>query len=97
MAAKLTRLTHKIEIQIHIVAESCTICSSRSRRPVRKLLDKLSYKERDTERLEGAPTSKETGVTRVLFVKRKGTKEIGKKQTLDGTGQPGRPKKTRRD
>jgi len=27
----------------HLVAESCTICSSRSRRPVRKLLDTPSY------------------------------------------------------
>jgi hypothetical protein len=43
MAAKLTSLTHKIAIQLNIVAESCTICSSRSRRPVRKLLDTLSY------------------------------------------------------
>jgi hypothetical protein len=39
MAAKLIRLTHKIAIQLHLVAESCTICSSWSRRPVRKLLD----------------------------------------------------------
>jgi hypothetical protein len=39
MAAKLARLTHKIAIQLHLVAESCNICSSRSRRPVRKLLD----------------------------------------------------------
>jgi len=39
MAAKLTRLTHKIAIQLHLVAENCTICSSRSRRTVRKLLD----------------------------------------------------------
>jgi hypothetical protein len=39
MAAKITRLTHKIAIQLHVVAESCTICSSRSRRLVRKLLD----------------------------------------------------------
>jgi hypothetical protein len=39
MAAKLTRLVHKIAIQLHLMAESCTICSSRSRRPVRKLLD----------------------------------------------------------
>jgi hypothetical protein len=39
MAAKLTILTHKITIQLHLVAESCTICSSRARRPVRKLLD----------------------------------------------------------
>jgi hypothetical protein len=43
MAAILTRLTHKIAIQLHLVAESCTICNSRSRRPVRKLLDTLSY------------------------------------------------------
>jgi len=27
MAAKLTRLTHKIAIQLHLVADSCTICS----------------------------------------------------------------------
>jgi hypothetical protein len=39
MAAKLTRLTHKIAIQLHLVAESCTICNSLSWRPVRKLLD----------------------------------------------------------
>jgi hypothetical protein len=39
MAAKLTRMTHKVAIQLHLVAESCTICSSRSRRPVRKLLN----------------------------------------------------------
>jgi hypothetical protein len=44
MAAKVSRLTHKIAIQLHPVAESCTICSSRSRRPVRKLLDIASYK-----------------------------------------------------
>jgi len=44
MAAKLTRLTHKIAIiQLHLVAESCTICSSRSRHSVRKLLDTRSY------------------------------------------------------
>jgi hypothetical protein len=43
MAAKLTTLTHKIVIQLQLVAESCTICSSRSRRPVRKLLDIISY------------------------------------------------------
>jgi hypothetical protein len=45
MAAKLTRLTYKITIQLHLVAESCTICSSRSRRPVRKLLDTPSGSE----------------------------------------------------
>jgi hypothetical protein len=38
MAAKLAILTHKIAIQLHLVAESSTVCSSRSRRPVRKLL-----------------------------------------------------------
>jgi hypothetical protein len=43
MATKLTRLTDKIAIQLDLVAESCTICSSRSRRPVRKLLDTPSY------------------------------------------------------
>jgi hypothetical protein len=43
MAAKLTRLTDKRTIQLHLLAESCTICSSRSRQPVRKLLDTPSY------------------------------------------------------
>jgi hypothetical protein len=41
--AKLTRLSHKVAIQLHLVAESCTICSSRCRRPVRKVLDTPSY------------------------------------------------------
>jgi hypothetical protein len=35
MAANLTRMTHKIVIQLRLAADSCTICSSRSRRPVR--------------------------------------------------------------
>jgi hypothetical protein len=39
MEAKLTRLTHKIAIQLQLEAESWIICSSRSGRPVRKLLD----------------------------------------------------------
>jgi len=43
MVAKCTRLTHKIEIQLHLVAKSCTICSSCSRQPVWKLLDTPSY------------------------------------------------------
>jgi hypothetical protein len=43
MAVKLTRLTHNIAIHLYLVAESCFICSSRSRRPVRKLLDTVSY------------------------------------------------------
>jgi len=38
-----TRLTHKIAIQLHLVADSCTICSSHSRWPVWKLLDTPSY------------------------------------------------------
>jgi hypothetical protein len=43
IALKLTRLTYKIAIQLDLVAESYTICSSRSRRPVRKLLHTLLY------------------------------------------------------
>jgi len=43
MAAKLATLAHKIALQLHIVAQSCTNCSSRSRQPVRKLLDTPSY------------------------------------------------------
>jgi len=43
MAAKLTRLTHKMAIQLQLVAEGCIICSSHFRRPVRKLLDTPSY------------------------------------------------------
>jgi len=43
MAARLNRLTHKIAIQLHLVTESCTIFSSCSRRPVRKLLDTPLY------------------------------------------------------
>jgi len=42
MATKVTRLTHKIALQLHLVAESCAICSSCSKRPVRKLLDTSS-------------------------------------------------------
>jgi hypothetical protein len=37
MVSKITILAHKIAIQLHLVAESCTICSYRSRRPVWKL------------------------------------------------------------
>jgi len=43
MAAPLTRLTHKIAIQLHLVAESYTTCSSLSSRSVLKLLDTISY------------------------------------------------------
>jgi len=35
----MCRLTDIIAIQVHLVAESCTICSSRSRQPAWKLLD----------------------------------------------------------
>jgi len=44
MAAKLTRLAHKIVIQLNLVAESCTTCSSCSRLPVQKILDTPLYK-----------------------------------------------------
>jgi len=44
MAARLTRLTQKIPIQLHLVAEHCTLCCSRSRQPVRKLLDHPSIR-----------------------------------------------------
>jgi len=43
MAAELTRLTHEIAIELHLVAGSCTICSFHSRRLVRILLDTPSY------------------------------------------------------
>jgi len=35
-------MTHKIAIQLHQVAGSCTICSCHARRTVRKLLDTSS-------------------------------------------------------
>jgi len=38
IAEKLTRPTHKRAMQLNIVAENSTICSSRSRRPFRKVL-----------------------------------------------------------
>jgi hypothetical protein len=57
MAAKLTRLTHNMVTQLHLVAESCTIRSSHSRLPVRKLLDTPSYNAEksivNTEKTEG--------------------------------------------
>jgi len=43
MASKLTRLTHKMAIQLLLVADSSTFRSSRSRRPVRKLLNTSSH------------------------------------------------------
>jgi len=45
MAAKLTRLTQKITIQLHLMEENSIICSFRSRRPVRKPSDTPSYVE----------------------------------------------------
>jgi hypothetical protein len=44
MAIELTRLTHNIAWQLHLVAENYNICSCRCRRPVRKLLDTPSCK-----------------------------------------------------
>jgi len=52
MAAKLTILTHKIAIQLHLVADSYTICSFRSRRTVRKLLGTPSYV--NTKQVDGS-------------------------------------------
>jgi len=43
MATKLTRLTHKMVMHLHLVAESCIICNSCSRQPVWKILDTPSY------------------------------------------------------
>jgi hypothetical protein len=48
MAAKLTRLTHEVAIQLHLKPESCTVCSSRSTRPILELLDTPSYITNDT-------------------------------------------------
>jgi len=59
MAAKLTRLTHKIAIHLHLVAESCTICSSSSRWPVRKLLDTYTYRRNATFHNSTFPDIKE--------------------------------------
>jgi len=61
MAAKLTRLTHKIAIKLHLAAENCIICSSRSRRPVRKLLDTPPYAYREEN------TSKEIKLLKLPF------------------------------
>jgi hypothetical protein len=49
MVAKLTGLTHKKAVQLHLVAESWIICGSRYRRPVRKLLDTSSYEKMHTK------------------------------------------------
>jgi hypothetical protein len=43
MVVRLTRLTHKMAIELYLMAESSTSCSSRSRRPVRKLLNTSWY------------------------------------------------------
>jgi len=43
MAPKLTRLTHRIAMQLHLVEQNCITCSSRSRRPVRQLFDTPSH------------------------------------------------------
>jgi len=42
MVAKLTMI-RKMAIQLHLVAESCTICSYHSRWPVQKFLDTPLY------------------------------------------------------
>jgi len=43
LAANLARLTQKIAIQLHVVAESCDIFTCLSWRLVRELLDTPSY------------------------------------------------------
>jgi hypothetical protein len=43
MVAKLTILTHKIALELHLVAEGYTVCSSSSRKLVRQLLVTPSY------------------------------------------------------
>jgi hypothetical protein len=43
MTAELSRLTHKIAMQLLLVAGSCTIYCSHSRRSLRQLLDTPSY------------------------------------------------------
>jgi hypothetical protein len=43
MVAKLTRMTQKIVILWHLVAESCTTCHSQSSQQVRELLETPSY------------------------------------------------------
>jgi len=45
MTSKFTTLTHKIVVQLHLVAESYTINISCSWQPVRKRLDKPSFME----------------------------------------------------
>jgi hypothetical protein len=65
IAAKLTRLTHKTAIKLHTVTERCTICSSRSTRPVRKLLDTPSYFPNN--RLCSKVTAREDDVIRHEF------------------------------
>jgi hypothetical protein len=61
IAAKLNSLTHKTAIQLRLMAESCTICSSRSRRPARKLLAIPLYTRKETsvwyERYKSVPFS----------------------------------------
>jgi len=69
MAAKLTGLTHKIEIPLHLVAESCTICSSRSRWPVLKLLVSPSciFTDKDCDSYVTGPSTRQGGRTMTTF------------------------------
>jgi len=39
MATAHPRMTHKVAIQLHLVTDGYIVCSSRSRRPVPKILD----------------------------------------------------------
>jgi hypothetical protein len=66
MAAKLTRLTHKIAIQLHLVAESYTVCISRSRRPVLKL---FGYNLKGTEIYTACPALNDNKIKHVSEMK----------------------------
>jgi len=68
MASKLTRLTHERAIQMHLVAKSCTICSSRSRRQVRKCLDTPLYEDKFMqERMRRSSSRMQTSGKRRLY------------------------------
>jgi len=71
MIAKLTRLTHQIMIQLHVVAESCTICSSHFRQPVQKLLDAPLYIS------IMCPPQLYTGIVRELVLSTGGDDDMG--------------------
>jgi hypothetical protein len=54
----------RIAIQLHLVAENCTICSSLSRRPVLKLSDTPSYGKSEGDGISQINNSK--SVTQIM-------------------------------